>query len=227
MGVWQVAAVLVRRWYVTMSGFLAALGMAVVMYGALPAQYQSGSVMVLTTSLLGRSEEVGGTQRPALTNPLLNFDNSIILSTSIIIQELNSPRMMRALGAPPGGTTTYLVSDGNTNAELLQSGPLIFVQGSGPTPEAAEEITERVGAMAARLLAERQGELDAPRSTYLEIDEVVRPTAGRKLTRSPLRAGAAAVTLAGAVSIAAALAFDRAARSRRRSSERPLAGTPR
>ena len=167
MGSWQVAVLLVRRWYVTLGAFLATVGVAAVAYASLPAQYQTGSVMVVTTSLTGRTAEPASGE-PDLTNPLLNFENDVNLAAAILIEQLNSPELAEALGAPAGGTTTYVVSDGNTNDELLQSGPLLFVQGNGPTPEAAESITQRVDAMAAVLLDRRQRELDAPPSTYVQ-----------------------------------------------------------
>ncbi|MBL0748510.1 hypothetical protein [Nocardioides baculatus] len=225
MGSWQVAVLLVRRWYVTLGAFLATIGVSALVYASLPAQYQTGSVMVVTTSLTGRSEEPPS-QEPDLTNPLLNFENDVNLSTAILIEQLNSPGVAEALGAPAGSTTTYVVSDGNTNAELLQSGPLLFVQGNGPTPEAARSITERVDAMAALLLERRQRDLEAPPSTYLRTSEIVPPTAGLRLTRSPSRAVVATGALAAAAGLAAALGFDRLAAARRRSATTRTVSAP-
>lgn len=208
MGLWQVVVVLARRWYVTLAAFLATAGLVVVARDTLPVQYSSGSVMVVTASLTGQSDD-GGTSRPELTNPLLSFDRGVNLTTSILIQELNSAATMKALNAPAGGTTTYVVSDGNTNAELLQSGPFLFVQASAPTPEEAENIVTAVDRTAARILARRQKDLHAPTSTYLTLDEIVPPAAGRELTNSPSRAALAAGALSTMISVAAALGFER------------------
>lgn len=215
MGFWQVVVVLTRHWYVTVAAFLIGLGLAAVVYVTVPLQYQSGSVLVITTSLTGRSEETGGTGL-ALTNPLLNFDTDVTLATAILIEQMNSPQMAESLGAPAGGTTTYVVSDGTTNAEILQSGPLLFVQGTGPTPDAAERITQRVGDTAVRTLEQRQQDLRAPASTYMRINEIAPPSAGQQLTRSPMRAATATAALAFAASLTAALAFERLMLFRRR-----------
>jgi hypothetical protein len=221
MDFWQIVVVVVRRWYVAMPAFLTTVGLAAVAYSSLPVQYQSGSVLVVTTSLTGRTEQSGHVS-PALTNPLLNFDRNVTLTTSILIQQMNSPEMADALGVSAIGPTTYRVTNGSTNPELLQSGPLLFVQGTGPDPEAAERITKKANDMAAQVLASRQTDLEAPASTYMGLTEVVQPTAGERLTTSPSRAAVAAGTLACLAGLLAALGFDRliAQRGRTRSGGR-------
>lgn len=224
MDFWQIVVVVVRRWYVAMPAVLTTLALAAVAYGTLPVQYQSGSVLVVTTSLTGRTQPSGHT-RPAVINPLLNFDRNVTLTTSILIQQMNSVEMADALGVAAGGPTTYRVTNGSTNPELLQSGPLLFVQGTGPDPEAAERITEKANDMAAQVLSRRQTDLDAPASTYMQLTEVVRPTAAERLTTSPLRAAVAAGTLALVAGLLAALGCDRLMTQRSRVRSRARTGS--
>jgi hypothetical protein len=216
MDFWRTVVVLFRRWYITVPAFLATLGMAAAAYSVVPVHYQSGAVLVLTTPLSGGSEATDAKQPNPLTNPLTNFDHSLALAASIVIQQLNSSETALSLGISPGGTTSYQVNNGTTNPELLESGPFIFVQGSGPSPEAAQDIAERVSAMAADVLAQRQTELNAPPSTHISVQVVVPPTAGQPLLDSPLRAAAAAGALAAMASLAAVYGFESLMTHRRR-----------
>ena len=123
-----------------MPAFFATLVLAGAAYSAVPVQYQSGSVLVLTTPLAGGTQATHERNPTALTNPLLTFDRSLALTASIVIQQMNSSETAFALGVVPGGTTEYRVTNGSTNPELLETGPFLFVQGTGPTPEAARDV---------------------------------------------------------------------------------------
>ena len=82
---------------------------------------------MLTTPLTGGTEATQSSQPNPLTNPLLNFDRSLALTASIVIQQMNSSEAALALGVTPGGTISYQVTNGSTNPELLESGPFLFV----------------------------------------------------------------------------------------------------
>ena len=56
MDFWRTVLVLFRRWYITVPAFFATLGVAAAAYSAVPVQYESGSVLVLTTPLSGGTE---------------------------------------------------------------------------------------------------------------------------------------------------------------------------
>jgi|tagenome__1003787_1003787.scaffolds.fasta_scaffold20909678_2 hypothetical protein len=216
MDFWRTVVVLFRRWYITIPAFFATLGLAGAAYSVVPIEYESGSVLVLTTPLSGGTEATQPNHPNALSNPLMSFDQSLALTASLIIQQLNSSETATALGIVPGDTTTYSVNNGSTNPELLQSGPFIFVDGKAPSPEAAKAITKRVSAMAARILDERQNELDAPASTHIEMQMVVAPTNGQPLLGSPLRAAAAVAALSALASLAAVYGFESLMTYRRR-----------
>lgn len=222
MDFWQTVLVLVRRWYITVPAFFATIGIAAAAYFALPVQYESGSVLVITTPLTGGTEATGANRPQSFTNPLLNFDRSVSLTASIVIQQMRSPEIAAELGVTPGAATRFAITNGSSNPELLETGPFLFVQGTGPTPEAAREISGAAGAMAARVLAQRQTDLSAPASTHLTIHEVVPPTTGVPLKGSPQRAAAAAGALACLASLAAVFGLESLMTQRRRRKALPI-----
>jgi len=133
MDFWGTVLVLFRRWYITVPAFLASLGLAAVAYSAVPAVYESNSVLVLTTPLGGGTKATDAKHPSSLTNPMLNFDRSLSLAAAIVIQQMNNSETATALGVAPGSTVGYEVTNGSTNPELLESGPFLFIHGSGPT----------------------------------------------------------------------------------------------
>jgi hypothetical protein len=220
MDVWRTVAVLLRRWYITVPAFVVVLTLAGAAYSLAPLEYQSRAVLVLTTPLSGATEATRSDQPDQLTNPLMNFDRSLALSASIVIQQLNSAETARSLGVTPASATSYTVTNGSTNPELLESGPFIFVAATGPSPKEAQDVAERVASAATELLAARQTELGAPAPTHISIQEVVPATPGQPLLGSPMRAAAAAGGLAALVSLAAVYGFENLMFHRRR--RRPL-----
>jgi hypothetical protein len=208
MDFWRTVRVIFRRWYISVPAFFATLFLASAAFSAVPVQYQSGSVLVLTTPLAGGTKPTQERSPTALTNPLLTFDRSLALTASIVIQQMNSSETAFALGVVPGGPTEYRVTNGSTNPELLETGPFLFVQGTGPTAEAAQDVVTRASARAAEVLAVRQDELGAPESTHITMQVVVEPTAGQPLLGSSLRAFAAVGALAGLTSLAAVFGFE-------------------
>ena len=136
-----------------------------------------------------------------------------------MIQQLTSPETATSLGITPGGHHQLQVNNGTTNPELLQSGPFVFVQGTGPSAEAAQEITQQVSAMAATVLDQRQDEVNAPGSTHIELQVVVPPTAGKAAARQPAAGGGRRGALAGLASLAAVYGFESLMTHRRRRRE--------
>jgi hypothetical protein len=216
MDFWRTVAVLFRRWYITVPAFFATLGLAAAAYSVVPLQYESGSTLLLTTPLTGATESTDPEHTEAVTNPLMNFDRSLALAASLIIQELRSSEGAEALGIVPGGTTGFEVNNGSSNPELLESGPFIFIRGKGSSPEAAQDVTTKVATMAAAILSSRQEELNAPPSTHIELQVVVAPKPGQPLLGSPLRAAAGAAGLAALASLVAVYGFESLMVHRRR-----------
>ena len=91
MDFWQTVKVVFRRWYVSVPAFLGALGLAALVYGSVPTQYVSTSVLLLTMPKTGPTEQIDANHPNAITNPLLNFDRGLSLSASILIQALYCP----------------------------------------------------------------------------------------------------------------------------------------
>jgi hypothetical protein len=208
MDFWQTVMVLFRRWYITVPAFLAALGVAGLVYTSVPTQYVSTSVLVLTAPRTGPTEEIDAEHPNAITNPLLNFEQGLSLSASILIQSLTTPDTAESLGLAPNGGTSYEVTNGSTNPELLESGPFVFIQGTSVTPQGAQDVVRKLSALASRDLAERQKKLNAPPSTYIAVNEVVPPTAPEVRQVRKLRAAGAAGALAVLAGLAAAFAYE-------------------
>jgi hypothetical protein len=207
MDFWRTVAVLFRRFYITVPAGVATLVLAGAAYSSVPLEYQSNAVLVLTTPLSGGTESPHN-KYPSLTNPMMNFDRSLALTASIVIQEMNSAEIAQRLDLPPGGTSSYAVTNGSSNPELLETGPFIFVGGEAASPEAAQQITQRVSDMVVTVLAERQDAVNAPPSTHIGIQTVVPASTGQPLLGSPLRAAAAACALGGLASLAAVFGFE-------------------
>ena len=74
-------------------------------YGSVPTQYVSTSVLLLTMPKTGPTEQIDANRPNAITNPLLNFDRGLSLSASILIQALSTPETAAALGISPKGGT--------------------------------------------------------------------------------------------------------------------------
>ena len=208
MDFWQTVHVIFRRWYITLPAFLAALGLAGLVYGSVPTQYVSTSVLMLTTPTTGPTQQTDAKHPNEITNPLLNFEQGLSLSASILIQTLTTPETAASLGVSPNGRTSYEVTNGSTNPELLESGPFVFVQGTSTTPQDAQGIVRKVSALAVQNLAERQKALNAPASTYITVNEVVSPTTPELRKINKLRAAGAAGLLGVFAGLAAGFAFE-------------------
>lgn len=223
MDFWASVVILFRRWYITVPAFLAALGVSAAAYFMVPQQFQSDSILVLTTPLSGGTKATNRDIPNSVTNPMMNFDRSLALAASIVIQLMNTSETASSLGVTPGGSTHYAVGNGSSNPELLETGPFIFVSATGPTAESAQDLTQRVSATAAQALVQRQTELGAPPSTHIHMETVVPPTTGKPLTGSPMRAAAAGGALAALVSLGAVFGFESLQTHRRR--HRPARAT--
>lgn len=215
MDFWQTVKVVFRRWYITFPAFLAAIGVASLVYGSVPTQYVSTSVLLLTTPTTGPTEQIDAEDPNAITNPLLNFDQGLNLSASILIQTLSTPETAASLGISTEGGTTYEVTNGSTNPELLVSGPFVVIEGTSITSQQAQDIVRRVAALATQDLAERQRALNAPASTYISVNEVVPATTPEALKTKKLRAAGAAGMLGVFAGLAAGFAFESIATSKK------------
>jgi hypothetical protein len=208
MDFWQTVQVVFRRWYVTFPTFLAALGLAGLVYGSVATQYVSTSVLLLTTPRTGPTQRMDARPPNEITNPLLSFDRGLSLSASMLVQNLGTAETAATLGMRPGSGTSYLVTNGSTNPELLESGPFVFIEGNSVKSQEAQDIVRKVSALATEELADRQRELSAPQSTYITVTEVVPPTTPEARNTQKLRAAGAAGILGMFAGLAAGFAFE-------------------
>lgn len=208
MDFWQTLTVLLRRWYVAGPAFVASLVLAALAASFTPPTYESGSVLALTSPLTGGTTPVAADRPRALTNPLLGFDQSLSQTAALLIQEAKSPAVASSLGVRPGSGVEYVVNNGTSNPELLQSGPFIFITGRGSTAEDARSITDRVASSVVDTLATRQEELAAPPSTRITVQTVVGTTAPERLTGRPARVAVTSLALALLTSLMAVYAVE-------------------
>lgn len=216
MDVWQSVAVLGRRWYLALPTLLLGLTLAGFAFTTTPLQYESRSMLTLTTPREGGTSLASTRSKGWTSNPMASFDNNLNFTAGIIIQEMNTAASAERLGVSPGSRVWYEVGNGSTTPQPLGRGPFIFVRGVGPTPDSAQDIAERVTAAAATVLAERQRELQAPETTFIEMHNFLPPTAAEPLRTAQLRATAAALGLAVLLSLAAAFGFESYVESRGR-----------
>ncbi|WP_182907176.1 hypothetical protein [Microbispora sp. H13382] len=215
MDFWATVLVLFRRWYVTFPVFVLVLAGAAGVYVMFPKTFVCSSSLVLTVPRDGGSLPADPKFPNPVTNPLVNVDSGLGLSASILIQGLTTGEVAQQVGVTPGGRTTFKVSNGTTNPELMITLPFVVISAEAPTAQEAHDVVARLGRIAKEKLVEQQRALGAPRATYLRAFEVVPPTTPEEKTGSRLRAACVALAMGLFLSMAAAFAVESWARSRR------------
>ncbi|MFF5210353.1 hypothetical protein [Streptosporangium sp. NPDC000396] len=219
MDFWGTVLVLFRRWYIVMPTFALSVAAAAAIYSTIPTTYISSAVLVLTTPATGGSLPTNPRVPNGLTNPMLNFDQGLNVSASILITVMGTPDMAVELGAVEGGDTSFKVTNGGNNLESLATGPYLFIEGESSSAQGARDIVTRVIERARLELVNRQRAVKAPRATYITTYEAVPPTNPAPQRGRKWRAVAAAVGVGAVASLCAAFAaesFSRARRARRR-----------
>ncbi|SDI66445.1 hypothetical protein [Nonomuraea jiangxiensis] len=226
MDFWGTVLVVFRRWYVTVPAFLLALAAAYGVYQTIPVIYQSNAVLVLTIPPTGGSVPVDPKYPNPRTNPLLNYDGALNVSASILLQVLSAPETAAQLGAPPGGETTYTVNNGSANPELLASGPFVIIEARSPSAEVAHTLVTKLVERAKAEMAARQSLLKAPRSTFIQLTDMVAPTTPQEQRGGKSRSAAAVLALGLFACLTAGFATESlAAALRRRRLSRQAAPT--
>jgi hypothetical protein len=227
MGFWKTVLGIARRRFVGPPLMLLSLGLAVVAYFVAPTHYVSSGYMVLTAPMAGG---VVDPSKPAWsTNPLLQFNDGLKTTAGILIQAMNTPDVDAALGAPAGGPTTLTVNDGSTNPALTSSttGPFIYVQVDGTSPWGVRDLVLLAEKRMRDDLASRQRQLQAPKSTYLLLTDVVPPAAPVVMRTVKWEAAGGVLIGALVLGFGAAYAGDRLRdSSKRAASVSPRAGGP-
>ncbi|AQZ67288.1 unnamed protein product [[Actinomadura] parvosata subsp. kistnae] len=216
MDFWGTVLVLVRRWYVALPAFLAALGAAFYSYSTIPITYTTSAVLVLTAPTSGGIQLPDPDQPIPRVNPLLNFDHGLDVAASILISVMSTPDMVADMGVTSDGPTTYAVTNGTQNLESLATGPLVFVQGESQTPQEATRIARKAIERVKKELDVRQRQVQAPAGTYITISEAVPPTTPVPQQGKKLRSAASALGLGLIGALTAAFAAESLAKPLRR-----------
>jgi hypothetical protein len=179
MEFWSTIGGLIRRKGVIIPAVLVAVALGALAYSGTPTVYESSTTMVMTTTQYGGSESRDPTKPTELTNPMLNFNDSLRTTSTILIQAMNTPDVFKQLGATRG-TTQLIINDGRTNPDLLGSnGPFLYIEGRSISPEDARRVVVNAQKLMEQKLIEWQKGLNAPEKTYVSLVDVVSPTAAK------------------------------------------------
>ncbi|MFB9894437.1 hypothetical protein [Planobispora takensis] len=193
-----------------------------------PPTYSSSAFMVLTMSAQGSTLSQDPAKPNGLSNPLLEFNDGLKTTSSILIQAVGAPDVLAQLGVPQDGSIEVTIDDGRTNPDILDiSGPYIYVKAQGGSAAEVRGLVTKVQKRVVDELTRRQKELRAPPITYITVADVVPPTtpeadSGNKVQLAGL---GFALTLAGSMSTAYFLIRRRALRGPQTAPA--AAGTPR
>ncbi|MFC4058788.1 hypothetical protein ACFOWE_10810 [Planomonospora corallina] len=192
MEFWNIVVGLLRRKAVATSLILFPLAAALVVFFLVPARYTASTFMVLTTSSTGELFPQDPNQKGALTNPLLEFNDGLRTTSTILISAMTTPQMLTRLGAPPEGSTELTIDDGRSSEVLLEpGGPFIYIEADATSEAKAETVVRNARERVRAELHKRQVALGAPEATYISAVDVIPPTeAKQSLTNKAQMTGA-------------------------------------
>lgn len=172
---WAAVIGLMQRRQVVVTAILVAVALGAMTYLITPMRYASSTTMVLTTTEFGGTESRDPTRPTDLTNPMLNFNDSLKTTSAILIEAMNAKDVDAELGAR--GSTRLVVDDGRTNPNLLGlNGPFLYIAARSTSPERAEQVVRRAQELMREKLRTWQSSLNAPEKTYVSLADVVPPT---------------------------------------------------
>lgn len=176
MEFWSTIVGLMRRKAVIIPTLLVALALGVAAYVATPVSYTSSTLMVLTTTEFGGTESQDPSKPTDLTNPMLNFNESLTTTSAILIQAMNTQGA--AANAGVRGSTRMIIDDGSSNPDLLGlNGPFLYIRVQSATREEAKRVVVQAQALMRQKLRAWQSAVGAPEKTYVSLVDVVAPTA--------------------------------------------------
>jgi hypothetical protein len=176
MEFWSTIGALLRRKRVLLPALLVGLALGVVADKGTPVSYISSTTMVLTTTEYGSSESQDPTLPTNLTNPMLNFNGSLTTTSAILIESMNTKGIRTQLGV--AGPTRLVVDDGRSNPNLLGlNGPFLFIEGMSTSPTEAQRVVVEAQKLMRQKLHDWQIALNAPKTTFVSLQDVVPPTA--------------------------------------------------
>ncbi len=201
-------AVVLRRWYVAVPGFLLACALAVGVFSIIPPTYESKVQLLLVPPNIPTSPGAG------LSNPYLNFGPGLLTTADILsVSETSQDAAKRV--AATGGRSLYKVArDQNT------SGPVIDVSATDKDAGAAAKTASVVVKQLTTDLNSAQQKAGAPQSTWIKAQVLTQSPTPKKLLKSAIQASLA-VGLGGIfVTVLAAVLLERRALKRQRRAAR-------
>lgn len=225
MDFWGTVLVLARRWYVSVPALVLTIAGVLGVYVLTPAHYESHAVAVVTPPLTGGTEYPKG-YVPGTTNPLMNFNNGLSVTGSLLIQSMGTADFAARVRMPTDGATTFEVNNGSENPESLTNAPFVFVRVVSTAPELPQELVSRVLDAARDDLAREQDQLRAPVVTHTELTTIVPPSSPLPQQGNRLRGVAAALGLGLIMSLAGTFAAESILQARRRRTSRRSPAAP-
>lgn len=206
MEFWKTIGSLARRIYVGPPVIMVAIAAAALASFLVPLQYQSHSFVVLATPTSGGTLSQDPDQPGGRTNPLLQFNDSLRTTATVLIQSMNTRDAARDLGVVRDGPTEVVINDGRTNPDLLGSnGPFIYIEGTSTSAREARAVVVRTQERVRDELLRRQIALDAPRSTFITVATVIPTTDPEPVLAAKLEMGG--VVLVGMIVLGFLLAY--------------------
>lgn len=175
MSFWESVFGLLRRKWVTLPVVLVSLGLGAVAFFQVPARYAASSSMILVAPPSGGTLSLDKTKPVGLTNPLLQYNDSMRTVAGILILTMNNPAIQKELGIVDGGPVKLTVDDGRSNAALMgitTAGPFVHVAVEAPSSVTVLDTIARAEKRIRAELLNQQRILGAPTSTYIALNDV-------------------------------------------------------
>lgn len=163
---------LLRRWYVVLVGLVGTGVLCFLVAARVAPTYESTA----TATLVPAESTIA--QRG---NPLMNLDG-LILARDVLVRSLSSDDVREPiLAAFPG-------ADVVVDADPATSGPMILIESTADTPEAASGIVERVLDDLPARLETLQDEVESPAADRISVLRLAEPAAPETVNTGVIRA---------------------------------------
>jgi hypothetical protein len=173
---WSTLGSLLRRKRVIIPAAVIAMTLGTVAYLGTPTTYMSSTTMILSPTEFGGTESQDPAKPSELSNPLLNFNDSLRTTSAILIQAMGTKDVADQLGV--AGPTQLVINDGRTNPDLLGlNGPFLYIEATSTSSAAALAVVKNAQTLMREKLKEWQSSLNAPEKTFVSLVDIVPPAA--------------------------------------------------
>lgn len=191
MNILDLAAAVLRRWYIVLLGIVAAGAVGYYLYQSQPGSFESFAAVSVVPQT-GSSPEVAASDPSA--NPYLELDASVAQATSLVVAQVNAADAREIVAARTGGS--YEATNVDLTPQTFTT--TISITATATDPEAARATADAVIDEVRGTLAAMQNRAGVSPDAALRADPIVPPSEGTAAGSSRLRAagaGAAAVLL--------------------------------